>query len=137
MFRLAKHLVVLVLALLVTAGNLAVCAGWQGTAAARMACCTSPGGCPMHAQGADDQTGSTASVASQAQADSCCASSETGDATQTAQGLQWSWAPALVVSFVLADVRPDVRHQPVRAQSTRPPPARAVARHLFLAVFLL
>ncbi|MBA2353708.1 MAG: hypothetical protein H0V80_03460 [Acidobacteria bacterium] len=124
------------LTLLVTAGNLAVCAGWQGTAAARMACCTGPGGCPMHAHGADDPTGSTASVVSQAEADGCCGSSESGDATQTPQGLAWSWTPALV-SFTLADVAPDVRRQPVRAHAARPPPVRSVPRHLLLAVFLL
>lgn len=138
-FQFARHVVVVVLTLLVTAGNLAVCAGWQGTAAGRMACCTSPGGCPMHAQGADDQTGPTAAVPSQAQADACCAASESGDATQTPQGLtwSWSWAPALIVPFVLADPGLDVRHQPVHAQTSRPPPARAVPRHLLLAVFLL
>lgn len=136
-FRLARHLVVLVLTLLVTAGNLAVCAGWQGTAAARMACCTSPGGCPMHTHGADDQTGSTASVPSQAQADGCCAASESDDATETPQGLAWSWAPALVVSLIVADAGPDVRRQLVRAPASHPPPARSVPRHLFLAVFLL
>lgn len=135
--RPARHLVVLVLTLLVAVGNAAVCAGWQGSAEARMACCTGPGGCPMHAHGSDDQTGSTPSALSQAQADGCCASSESDDAPQTSQGIAWSWTPALVVPFVLADPGLDVRQQPVRAQISRPPPARAVPRHLLLAVFLL
>ena len=125
------------LTLLVTAGNLAVCAGWQGTAAARMACCAGPDGCPMHAHGADDPTGSTTSVLSQAQADACCASSsDSGDTTPTPHGLAWSWAPP-IIAFTLADVAPAMRREPGRAHASRPPPVRSVPRHLLLAVFLL
>ena len=122
--------------LLVAAGNLAACAGWQGSASARMACCTGPGGCAMHAHGADGQTGSPKVVVSQAQADGCCASSESGGTTQTPQGLALVWTPALT-AFTYVDVTPDVGRRPAWTQVSRPPPVRSVPRHLLLAVFLL
>jgi hypothetical protein len=52
-------------------GNVAVCAGWQATPEARMACCMNSTSCPMHKS--DTHKHSSTRVVSQAQADSCCA----------------------------------------------------------------
>src|SRR5688572_1798613 len=68
----------LVLTLALASGNVAVCAGWAATPEARMACCTDDGACPMHTS----ESGSSRSI-SQAEADSCCASSEGDDSTQS------------------------------------------------------
>lgn len=67
--RIAAAVAVLALG----AGNIAVCAGWQTTAEARMECCLSSTNCPMHESGRHDHS-STRGV-SQTQADSCCAAS--------------------------------------------------------------
>jgi hypothetical protein len=61
----------LVAALALCAGNVAVCAGWQATPEARLACCMDGATCPMHKS--DHHEHSSRHVVSQAQADSCCA----------------------------------------------------------------
>ena len=66
------HAIGLILALV--AGNGAVCAGWAPTPEARMACCSEGGDCPMHM--GDGHHSEGANLPTQAQADSCCASSE-------------------------------------------------------------
>src|SRR5436309_3910490 len=53
------------------AGNVAVCAGWQATPEARMACCMDGTTCPMHKS--DHREHSSTHSVSQTQADSCCA----------------------------------------------------------------
>jgi len=68
----------LVLTLALASGNMAVCAGWAATPEARMACCTDDGACPMHTS----ESSSNRSI-TQAEADSCCASSEGDESTQS------------------------------------------------------
>ena len=66
-----RRVAALVAALALCAGNVAVCAGWQATREARMACCMDGTTCPM--QKSDSDEPSSKRVLSQAEADSCCA----------------------------------------------------------------
>jgi len=74
---LARRLRALGLILALAASNGAVCAGWAPTPEARMFCCTERGHCPMHKDA--PHSGGTRLV-TQAEADSCCASSKSHDA---------------------------------------------------------
>jgi|SRR5215471_3656938 len=67
---LARRFAALASVLTLCVGNLAVCAGWQATPEARMACCKSGTSCPMHKS---ESHGSSTRVISQSQADNCCA----------------------------------------------------------------
>src|SRR4029450_11338014 len=78
---LARRLRAIGLILASAAGNGAVCAGWAPTAEARMSCCTETGDCPMHKEGVHHSGGT--SLVTQAQADSCCASSESQHSNQS------------------------------------------------------
>src|SRR4029434_7406326 len=73
MVRFVQRLSAVAMTLALMAGNAAICAGWMPTAEARMVCCAD-GECPMH-KGDSHRPGSE-HVVTQAQADSCCASSE-------------------------------------------------------------
>jgi hypothetical protein len=69
--RFAGRLAAIVAMLTLSVGNLAVCAGWQATQEARMACCMNGTSCPMHKSEAH-HSGSKRTI-SQVQADNCCA----------------------------------------------------------------
>src|SRR5215210_1006151 len=83
-----------ILALVLAAAGWSGCAGWQASPEARIACCSSSGDCPMHSS-AGSRAGSER-VVTQAQADGCCAASDTHDSTPSAGGfsLLLSAAPA-------------------------------------------
>ena len=72
--RFVHRLAAVALSLGLLAGNAAVCAGWMPTPEARMACCADGAQCPMHK--GDSHRSGFERVPTQAQADSCCASSE-------------------------------------------------------------
>ena len=121
--------VVSVLAL--CAGNIAVCAGWQPTPEARMACCANDTTCPTHKpQGHDHSSSKT-----QGQADTCCAASaqrrdsSTGRSAFAVSGLI---APTQVVLFT---VPPAAASEEWRALV--PLRASPIPRHLLLSVFLV
>jgi hypothetical protein len=117
------------------AGNTAVCAGWLATPEARMACCSEGGECPMH-KGDSHRSGS-ARVLTQAQADSCCASSEGKKSNQfsptfvaavTAAVLGVGVVlPANVPALVLSDAW----------RTSAPLPITPVPKHVLLSVFLV
>jgi len=124
--------VVALLALVV--GNIAVCAGWQATPEARMACCIDGTTCPMHKS--DNHEHSSKRVVSQAQADSCCAAaaqrhdSAAAGSTFTASGVM-----ALVPVTVFT-----VPTGPIASQEWRalvPLPSSSTPKHLLLSVFLV
>ena len=79
--RFRRRLSAAVLAMVIATANGAVCAGWMPTPEARMACCSEGGACPMH-KGESHSSGSER-VLTQAQADSCCASSERENSSQS------------------------------------------------------
>ena len=127
--------VAVILAVLVSAGNAAICAGWLPTPEARMECCSGEGPCPMH-KGESGNEPSQHSV-SQAQADSCCASSERDSSNQSSPTNVASISsavlgtgtvlPALVPALVLSD----------GWRTFVPIPSPPVPRHLLLSVFLV
>jgi hypothetical protein len=110
----------------------AQCAGWQGTAEARMECCAQEEQCSMH-------TGTDASVShtlTQKQADSCCALSERAPSTPSSSS-QIAPVTLALVSTPVAVVLPDF--EPLRngSQSFVPIAPRPVPRHILLSVFLV
>ena len=135
MSTLVHRLAAVALTFGLMAGDAAVCAGWLPTAEARMACCADGVECPMH-KGDSHRSGSER-VITQAQADSCCASSERDSSNQSNPTNVASISsavlgtgtvlPALVPALVLSDGWRTV------APILSPP----VPRHLLLSVFLV
>ena len=116
------------------AGNVAVCAGWQATSEARMACCENEATCPMHKSDSHG-SGFTHSV-TQAQADNCCAASERGHSSTTNPTFVLSgavvFAPAIVTVIAPSNV-PALQGW----RTLVPLPAAHVPKHLLLSVLLV
>jgi len=129
-----RRLSALVAMLTLCAGNAAVCAGWQSSPEARMACCMNGTTCPMHKSKPHDPT-STRTI-SQAQADNCCAA--TSARTQSSVA-----TPTYVLSnaTALPAVTPVVVAVPVLAlqewRALVPLPVSPVPKHLLLSVLLV
>ena len=131
---LSRRLFALALAVLISAGNAAVCAGWVPTPEARMACCAD-NDCPMHK--GESQSSSSARVISQAQADSCCASAEHENSSQSSPTFVAAISnavlgtgivlPATVPALVLSD----------GWRTLAPLPTAHVPKHVLLSVFLV
>jgi hypothetical protein len=133
LFRLTAALVV---AIRLGAAGWAECAGWQATPEARMACCTGNGDCPMHGS-TESGTGSER-VVTQAQADSCCAASDTNDSTQSSSAFSLSLSAALATS-TLTTLAP-IAAPPALFEAWRthvPLPLGQVPKHVLLSVFLI
>jgi len=133
--RLVDRLAILALTFGLMAGNAAICAGWMPTPEARMACCADGAECPMH-KGDSHHSGS-ARVPTQAQADSCCASSAGKTASQSnptfvaavtvAVRGAGTVLPANIPALVLSD----------GWRTSAPMPVAAVPKHVLLSVFLV
>ena len=125
-----------VIALALAAAGWAECAGWQASPEARMACCSGSGDCPMH--GSTEPGAGSQRVVTQAQADSCCAASDTDDSTPSAVSFSLSLSAALVPSpvFTLAlIVAPPASFAARRTHV--PVPLGRVPKHVLLSVFLI
>jgi len=133
--RFAHRLAVLALTFGLIAGNAEMCAGWLATPEARMACCADESECPMHK--GDSHSSGSARVLTQAQADSCCASSERKNSDQSNPSFATAITaavlgvgtvlPARVPALVLSD-----------AWRTSVPIAIAqTPKHVLLSVFLV
>jgi hypothetical protein len=121
----------LLLTLALAASNVGLCAGWMRTAEERMACCSERGACPMHK---GDEDGAARAI-SQAEADSCCAASETNESAPTASTLHFSISLAPVqIAFRLVEP-PLVRFEARRTLA--PVPSSSVPKHVLLSVFLV
>ncbi|MEQ1908113.1 MAG: hypothetical protein ABMA15_04780 [Vicinamibacterales bacterium] len=132
LFRRAAALVV---ALTLGAAGWAECAGWQATPEARMACCSDSDVCPMH--GSPEPGSGFGRVVTQAQADNCCAASDTDDSTPSAGAFSLSLSAALVTSR-LATMAPVTTPAPLDAWRAHVPlPGAHVPKHVLLSVFLL
>ena len=135
MFSLIRRLSALLLALALSAGNVAVCAGWLGTPEARMACCSEGGECPMHK--GDSPSSGSARVLTQTQADSCCASSERENSSQS--------SPTFVAAITSAVLGPPIvlpLSVPALVltdgwRTAAPTPTAPVPKHVLLSVFLV
>jgi hypothetical protein len=128
---LSRRVSAFLLTLALASSNVALCAGWMRTAEERMACCSERDACPMH-QGDGD---GSAQAISQAEADSCCAASETDESAPTASTLNFSISLAPVQTAVQLVDRPLVRFETQRTLA--PIPSTSVPKHLLLSVFLL
>jgi hypothetical protein len=128
---LSRRVSALLLTLALASSNVALCAGWMRTAEERMACCSDRGACPMH----KGDEGGAARAISQAEADSCCAASETDESTPTASTLNLSISLAPVqIAFRLVEP-PLVRFEARRTLA--PVPSSSVPKHVLLSVFLV
>jgi hypothetical protein len=128
--RLASTAAILTLSV----GNLAVCAGWQATPEARMACCRNEAACPMH-KSESHGSGSSHNV-TQAQADNCCARSERTHSTTSNSTFVLSATVAFAPATMPVVTSPNVPAlQEWRAFV--PLPVSPVPKHLLLSVFLV
>ena len=133
--RLVQRLVALVLTFGLMAGNAALCAGWVPTPEARMACCADGAECPMH-KGDSHHSGSEHAL-TQAQADSCCASSEGKNSNESSPSFvaaitaavlgTGTVLPANVPALVLSDAW----------RTSAPIRIAPVPKHVLLSVFLV
>jgi hypothetical protein len=132
---LVRRLAALALTFGLMAGNVAICAGWLPTPEARMACCADGVECPMHK--GDSQRDGSERVLTQAQADSCCASSEGKSSNQSNPSFVTAITAAVLgVGVVLpADVPALVRSDAWRTSA--PIPSAPVPKHVLLSVFLV
>jgi len=133
---LVRRAAALVVILTLGAAGWAECAGWQATPEARMACCSGSGDCPMH--GSTEPGAGSERVVTQAQADSCCAASDTDDSTPSAEAFSLSLSAALVTS-TLSVIAP-ITAPPAQFDAWRthlPLPVGQVSKHVLLSVFLI
>ena len=101
-----------------------------------MACCSGSGDCPMH--GSTEPGAGSERVVTQAQADSCCAASDTDDSTPSAGAFSLSLSAALVTS-TLSTLAP-IMAPPASFDAWRthvPLPVGQVPKHVLLSVFLI
>ena len=131
---MSRRLAALALVLSFPAANLAVCAGWQATAEARMACCVEGVACPMHKSDSSDSA--SGRVMTQADADRCCAASEGDNSTPSASAFGLTVAVA-IVPITLPAIEAVRSSRPASWRMAVPPPADSVPRHLLLSVFLI
>jgi hypothetical protein len=131
----SRRLAALMLTATVAVGNAALCEGWAATPEARMACCNDGQPCPMH-NGHSDGATATQPV-TQAQADSCCASSEQQQSGRSTQAFA---APVFSAVLGLGIVVPPAPPRLVVTDAWRtgaPVPSPPVSKHILLSVFLL
>ena len=129
-----RRLAALMSVLTLCVGNVAVCAGWQGTPEARMACCMNGPSCPMH-ESESHHRGSAHQV-TQAQADSCCAAGERNDAATSQTTFVSTGTVALGVAsvpVVVAAIVPALQQW----RAYIPLPVSPVPKHLLLSVLLV
>ena len=134
MVVLSRRLVAIAALLTLGGGNLAVCAGWQATPEARMACCRDQAACSMHKS--ESRHSVSNHPITQTQADNCCARSERPRSTTTNAPLIVSDIAALASATTLVVTLPNVPAlQDWRALV--PLPVSPVPKHLLLSVLIV
>lgn len=114
-------------------GPVAVCAGWQATPEARMACCVEGIACAMHPS--EDQGGIGTGAVTQADADSCCAASEQDDTRPTAKVLVALAAHPPATGSIL--LRPPASPHAMARYRRAPDRVFDGPRNVLLSVFLI
>jgi len=132
--RLVQRLAALALTFGLMAGNAAICAGWMPTPEARMACCAD-GECPMH-KGESHRSGSER-VLTQAQADSCCASSERKNSSQSSPTFVAAITVAVLGAGTVVPVSVPALVLSDAWRTTAPMSVGPVPKHVLLSVFLI
>ena len=132
---LSRRVSSIALTLLLLAGNIGVCAGWGVTSEARMACCSEGGDCPMHHRvGHHSQA---ANPITQAQADSCCASSERDHSNQSSPTFIVVISNAVLGPGVVVPVTPPALVLSDAWRTGSPIPSAPIRKHVLLSVFLV
>ena len=121
--------------LALAAGNGAVCAGWAPTPEARMACCSKGADCPIHE--GDGHHSEVASPLTQAQADSCCASSEGEHSNQSSPTFVIVISGAVLGPGVIVPVTSPALVLSDAWRTGSPIPIAPVPKHILLSVFLV
>jgi hypothetical protein len=124
----------LVAVLTLFVANIAVCAGWQATPEARMACCMNGTTCPMHKSDAHEH--SSMRLISQAQADSCCAAAAQ-QREEAAAGSIFATSGVIVLAPVTVFTTPTGTFASQEWRALVPLPALSLPRHLLLSVLLV
>jgi hypothetical protein len=130
-----RRLSALFLALALSASPAAVCAGWLPTPEARMACCSEDGPCPMHQGASHGRTSDR--VITQAQADSCCASSEDEDSAQSSPTAAAAISSAVLGAGIAVPTAVPTLVLTDGWRTTAPDPLAPVPRHVLLSVYLV
>jgi len=132
---MARQLNVLALTVAMLASNGWICAGWAATPEARMACCEDEDTCPMHE---GDAAGSgDAHAVTQVQADSCCATSEQKNSSQSSPTSVATISSAVLGTGVVLPVSAPARVLSDAWRTVVPIPIGPVPRHVLLSVFLV
>jgi len=129
---LVRRLAAVALTFALVAGNAAMCAGWKATPEARMACCADGVECPMH-KGHSHRSGSER-VLTQAQADSCCASSEGKNSNLFSPTFVAAITAVLGDGIILPAIVPALI---LSGRISAPIPVEPVPKHVLLSVFLV
>ena len=129
-----SRLVALAIAAFMTAGNVAVCAGWAATPEARMACCTDEDNCPMH-KGGDSSRSER--VISQAQADACSAVSERQQSNQSTPTFVTVITSAVLGVGVVVPMTAPALVLSDGWRTLAPIPIAPVPSHVLFSVFLV
>ena len=133
--RVIRCLAAVAAVLTLCVGNVAVCAGWQATPQARMACCQDEASCPMHKS--ESHGSRSMHHVTQAQADNCCAGSEQNDSATTRTSFV---ASGVILALVPATIPLVVMPKAPALEEWRafvPLPVSPVPKHLLLSVFLV
>jgi hypothetical protein len=133
--RLIQRLSAVALTLALVAGNAAICAGWMPTPEARMACCAEGDDCPMHK--GDSQSSGSARVLTQAQADSCCASSERKNSDQSNPSFATAITAAVLGAGIVLPASVPALVLTNAWRTSAPIPIAPVPKHVLLSVFLV
>jgi hypothetical protein len=129
-----RHAFAVAIVLALVAGNVALCAGWAATPDARMACC-SDGDCPMHK--GESQNSSSDHVITQAQADTCCTSSERPQSNQSAPTFIGVVFSAVLGVGVIVPTPVPALAASFSWRTVAPIPIASVPKHVLLSVFLV
>jgi hypothetical protein len=129
------QLFALALIVLVTVGNVAVCAGWAPTPEARMACCVQGETCPMHRK--DFQSPGEKRVISQTQADVCCAASERQQSSPSTPALITMISSAVLGAGVIVPAPVPALVASDAWRAVAPIPIAPIPKHVLLSVFLI
>jgi hypothetical protein len=116
------------------AGNVTMCAGWQATPGARMACCMNGTNCPMHKSESHDHSSKTRLT--QAQADTCCAASAQRRDSSTA-GSTFAGPAAIALVPITPFTVPLNAFASDQWRALVPLPVSSIPKHLLLSVFLV
>ena len=130
----SRRLAVLATVLTLSVGNLAICAGWQATADARMECCKNGTSCPMHKS--DPHGSRSTHYITQAQADTCCAASSNRAQSPTAVS-SFALVNAAALPAIVPSVVPVAVHALEEWRALVPRPAPPVPKHLLLSLLLV